>query len=1379
MANPSVQMRKLMAEIQPGEYLGFISESTQEISEVMTMFIETGINRGDRCLLFVPAETSELVLEGINRTGVDVRSMIESGILVPLIDLEAIQGEGKFDANRFIQFIVDNSLKPGDLSYQALRVVIDVNHLLSGKATVSAFLNFLDRLEQKLYPHVKCVSLTHYSTAEMNPDIINCAIMTTPVMIRNGQIDRNFQRISARELRSKHHDELARVFRKWNLDNLRVFQERVVFLGDVLRSSSQPMLVWHGDGRVMTFNAAFCDLTGYSEDELAALKWDIELSPPEWQGTVENKIAELERTGTAQRFKKEYVCKDGTLKPVEMLIDRISGENDLVCYCAFVTDISELKHTIDILEQTENSLIRQVNYLNQLIDNMNELFYTYDKEACLTFVNRKVYEFLGYYPEEALGRYVLEFVPLEYHEWQKEYIFERLSRGESAVYETSLIAKDGTQRRVRISGSPIIENGEIKGGMGIAEDITERTTIEKSLEESVTLYSTIFANTGSATILIDDDRTIIQANDEMERLSGYKKVEVEGKIKWDIFIADEEQKQMMIAFHEQRRELINEGAPTTYEFKLRDAWDRIRDVLIKVDLIPGTKLSVASMQDITELRDTTKALQASQKMLKNQLDYLNTLVENMNEGCFTYNREGIITFVNKMATDYLGFSKEEMIGRMCVDFVESTHHDVAQQRLMRIFETGRARVYEMPLVRKDGKVILVKINSSPITEDDRIVGGLVLAEDITQRRQAERKVRESEKRLRFITDNMVDMIAQIDSEGVFEYISPSCMQVLGYSQEFMIGRNMMEFVHPDDLMAAVSAFERAIQEQGKATIECRYMHADGHYIWLWAIGNPVFNKHGVFTRGIIASRDITAQREAQDALHDAHKELECTLGELTVAEEELRRQYQELQKKEATITESERRFRTILESILLIAVMTDAGGYIKFCNNFLLELTGWKLDEILDKHYIDVFVHPGSRDKARKALFGIRDSGILATHGENTLVTRHGKARRIHWNATLLLDDEGKPSGVVAIGEDITERREAEKQIQYLTLHDKLTGLYNRVYFEEAMLRLEGSHTDVALIMCDVDGLKLVNDSLGHEAGDALLNDTAKLVSRFGKGDNKVTARVGGDEFAILIPNADRIEVEELCNEIRASVDEYNSNEPRTPLSMSVGFSFRSNHSMSMADLFKEADNNMQREKLHRRQSARSAIVQTLMKALEARDFITEGHGERLQDLVAALAMDIGLPKRTETDLRLFAQFHDIGKVGIPDRILFKPGPLTPDEFAEMQRHCEIGHRIALSAPDLAPIADWILKHQEWWNGDGYPLGLKGEDIPVECRILSIVDAFDAMTSDRPYRQAMPIDDAVKELKRCAGTQFDPYLVERFVRIVQVPPPEVTLFDMD
>jgi HD-GYP domain-containing protein (c-di-GMP phosphodiesterase class II) len=149
------------------------------------------------------------------------------------------------------------------------------------------------------------------------------------------------------------------------------------------------------------------------------------------------------------------------------------------------------------------------------------------------------------------------------------------------------------------------------------------------------------------------------------------------------------------------------------------------------------------------------------------------------------------------------------------------------------------------------------------------------------------------------------------------------------------------------------------------------------------------------------------------------------------------------------------------------------------------------------------------------------------------------------------------------------------------------------------------------------------------------------------------------------------------------------------------------------------------------------------------------------------MARALNLAEGKENDLRLLAQFHDIGKVGVPDSILFKRGSLTKSEYSIMQRHCEIGHRIALSAPELVLIADWILKHHEWWNGQGYPLGLAEQNIPLECRILALADAYDAMTSDRPYRRAVPHEMAVAELKRFAGIQFDPGLVDLFIEVIE------------
>jgi HD-GYP domain-containing protein (c-di-GMP phosphodiesterase class II) len=149
------------------------------------------------------------------------------------------------------------------------------------------------------------------------------------------------------------------------------------------------------------------------------------------------------------------------------------------------------------------------------------------------------------------------------------------------------------------------------------------------------------------------------------------------------------------------------------------------------------------------------------------------------------------------------------------------------------------------------------------------------------------------------------------------------------------------------------------------------------------------------------------------------------------------------------------------------------------------------------------------------------------------------------------------------------------------------------------------------------------------------------------------------------------------------------------------------------------------------------------------------------------MAALIGLSESATADLSLLAKFHDIGKVGISDAILHKEGPFTPEEWTEMKRHCEIGYRIALSAPDLVPIADWILKHHEWWDGQGYPLGIQGEEIPVECRLLAIADAYEALISARPYRRAFSHREAVEELQKHAGTQFDPQLLDIFLKMIE------------
>lgn len=349
---------------------------------------------------------------------------------------------------------------------------------------------------------------------------------------------------------------------------------------------------------------------------------------------------------------------------------------------------------------------------------------------------------------------------------------------------------------------------------------------------------------------------------------------------------------------------------------------------------------------------------------------------------------------------------------------------------------------------------------------------------------------------------------------------------------------------------------------------------------------------------------------------------------------------------------------------------------------------------------------------------------------------------------------------------DITRKKLFDEEIYRLSNMDELTGLYNRNYFEAMMKHNNENKTgNIALVICDVDGLKLVNDTLGHNVGDEYLKDAAYVLKSTFK--NGIVARIGGDEFAILIDDTTEEELIILKDKIRDDIDICNSHNKIIPISISIGYSFCDYKNKDLNLAFKEADDCMYREKIYHFQSSNSKNIEILKKMLEARDFITQDHGERLQDLAANLASSVGMTEKEIKEISLLAEFHDIGKIGIPDNILFKNGKLTNEEKEIMNRHTEIGYRIAKSSPQLIHIADWILKHHEAWNGKGYPFGIKGEEIPIQCRILSIVDAYDAMTNDRPYRKAMTKEEAINEITRCKGSQFDSILSENFITLLR------------
>ena len=339
------------------------------------------------------------------------------------------------------------------------------------------------------------------------------------------------------------------------------------------------------------------------------------------------------------------------------------------------------------------------------------------------------------------------------------------------------------------------------------------------------------------------------------------------------------------------------------------------------------------------------------------------------------------------------------------------------------------------------------------------------------------------------------------------------------------------------------------------------------------------------------------------------------------------------------------------------------------------------------------------------------------------------------------------------------------QQMQYLGWYDGLTGARNRLAYEADLQQRAAANasTPLGLILFDIDGLKLVNDALGHDKGDQLLRNMVQTVKTVVQ-DRGELYRIGGDEFVFVMQDLEEETLHGYAEVLRKRLG-FVALEGGIPFSVSIGFAW--GEQKREGELTRSADRMMYGEKLFRQHSRCNEVVQSLREALAARDHITEGHAGRLGELAVAVARRIESPLESLGDLRLLAEFHDVGKIGVPDRILNKPGRLEPDEWEEMRKHSEIGYRIAQATPTLQPIASFILHHHEWWDGQGYPLGLAGDEIPLACRILSIVDAYDAMTNDRPYRKAMSKEEALAELRRGAGRQFDAQLVAAFEEVLQ------------
>ena len=366
--------------------------------------------------------------------------------------------------------------------------------------------------------------------------------------------------------------------------------------------------------------------------------------------------------------------------------------------------------------------------------------------------------------------------------------------------------------------------------------------------------------------------------------------------------------------------------------------------------------------------------------------------------------------------------------------------------------------------------------------------------------------------------------------------------------------------------------------------------------------------------------------------------------------------------------------------------------------------------------------------------------------------------------------------------DDATEQQ--LERLERATLTDSLTGIRNHRAFEEDLVRALAHRrrhgTSLSLVMVDVDDLKAINDGDGHQAGDSAIKAVADVLSR-GVRASEVVYRIGGDEFAALLPEASAWGAFNFAQRLHAALDDARA-------SVSVGLAEASEHS-TRDGLIEQADTALMEAKYSGRDTImfvegmarpdlanagddrrhRGTLASALARAVDAKDSYTRSHSETVAELSALIAANLGLDNAHVAAIRLAGLVHDVGKIGVPDAILQKPARLDADEYEVIKTHAALGHKI-LHGTDLGREAPWVLHHHERIDGDGYPGGLVGDEIPLESRVIHVADAFEAMTSDRPYRRGMPEHEALAELRRHADTQFDPACVDALLRGLALAP---------
>ena len=691
---------------------------------------------------------------------------------------------------------------------------------------------------------------------------------------------------------------------------------------------------------------------------------------------------------------------------------------------------------------------------------------------------------------------------------------------------------------------------------------------------------------------------------------------------------------------------------------------------------------------------------------------------------------GKYLFVNKKIGDYFNKTKEELVGKTDYDIYPKTYADAYagsdHALLMGRFE----ELYQYDLWNN----VYEDYKKPVINESGNIIGITGYSKNMTEYKQAREELLEEQKSQTILMPNMPGVAFRCtnDSNYTVVYMSEGCFQLTGYTAEELMSGNpyFNDLMHPEYRKALKVKWDTEDPSEMITTDEYPIRTKSGETKWVMEQSQNVYDESRKFTGSEGFIIDVTRKKLAEKALK-----------------------------------ESEERFRTMFEEAPMgVAIFNSVTGDAYQVNNRYAEIAGRPKEELLSTHIND-YSFPEEIKEIQHKIDLMNAKKISSFSLDRRLAKPDGSVVWVYTTiAPFNFEDEYSNSRLLCMIEDVTTRRKAEQEILYLSYYDQLTGLYNRRFYVEELHRIDTERNlPITLVMADVNGLKLTNDAFGHKSGDSLLQYIADTIKSQCRADD-IIARIGGDEFIMLLPKTEPEQAEKLIGRIKAAIAEDNS-QP-VVCSVSFGWDTKKEAFEDIDKIYTNAEDLMYRHKLTESAIMRSDTVTLIIKTLFRKYKREEKHAKRVSRFCTDTARALGMNSADVKELSLAGLVHNIGYIGLREELLSKTGCFTETERKEMERHPEIGYQLLRSIDKYSDIAEYILHHHENVNGKGYPGKSAEGEIPIQSRIIAIADAYDAMTNESPYRERMSSEDAVGEIRKNAGIQFDAEITEVFIKKV-------------